>query len=192
MFKAILLSLGFFVAANANAASTYINTALEVTQQMLNGPVAEGTFDWKAGDEADYNMNMGFISGKMIMKVVSVAPTEVVFSQDVDLGFLGKQHCDITINPTNGQTKSLVCNGQAQDTSGGDVSVIESKEDTVTVPAGTFTCMYIKAQQTVQGNAQTVEQWINPKMIPVMGMAKTIAPSQMGQVVVELTAFHKN
>lgn len=191
MYKALMLALGLFVAVNANAAS-FIDTAFQTTQRLLGGVSTQGTFDWKAGDEADYNMNMGFISGKMIMKVVSVAPTEVVFSQDVDLGFMGKQHCDIAINPQNGQTKSFVCNGQAQDTSGGDTQIIENKEDTVTVPAGTFTCMYIKAQQTVQGNQQTVEQWINPKLIPVMGMAKTIAPSQIGQVVVELTAFHKN
>ncbi|PIS10164.1 MAG: hypothetical protein COT73_10880 [Bdellovibrio sp. CG10_big_fil_rev_8_21_14_0_10_47_8] len=60
----------------------------------------------------------------------------------------------------------------------------------MTVPAGTFTCLYIRAKDSEKN--QEIQQWINPKLIPVLGMAKSIVPSQMGEVVLELTSFKKN
>ena len=107
------------------------------------------------------------------------------------MGFLGKQNCEMTINPQTGETKKFVCNGQEQNADQGQVEVIDSKEDTITVPAGTFTCLYIKAKSTAQGQTNEIQQWANPKLVPVMGMVKTIAPSQMGEVNLELTSFKK-
>jgi hypothetical protein len=108
----------------------------------------------------------------------------------MDLGFAGKQDCDEVIDSTTGAVKSMVCNGQNQNPGdASDVEVIDSKEDTITVPAGTFTCLYIKAHSKSQ-NAD-IEQWANPKLVPVMGLVKALAPSQIGQVTVELTSFKK-
>jgi hypothetical protein len=98
------------------------------------------------------------------------------------------QNCEMVMNPNTGETTKFECNGQAQDPGdASDIEVIETKEDTVKVPAGTFVCLYIKAK--TQG--QEVQQWINPKEVPVMGMVKSIMPSQMGEVTVELASFKK-
>jgi hypothetical protein len=111
----------------------------------------------------------------------------------MDLGFMGKQACEITMNPQTGKTEKLTCNGQDQSQADqGTVEVIDSKEDTVTVPAGQFTCLYIKAKSTAQGKETIMEQWANPKLVPVMGLVKALTPSQMGQVKIELASFHKN
>jgi hypothetical protein len=42
------------------------------------------------------------------------------------------------------------------------------------------------------GQDTTAEQWVNPKQVPVMGMVKIIAQSQMGPVTAELTSFKRN
>jgi hypothetical protein len=122
------------------------------------------------------------------MSVKSIDSTSVVLGQDLDIGFLGKQSCEVTMDVNTGEQKSIVCNGQAQQPpSASDIELIEQKEDTVTVPAGTFTCVYIKAK--TQG--QIVQQWVNPKEVPVMGMVKSIVPSQVGDMTLELTSFKK-
>jgi len=188
MFKTILLALGLAVSVSANA-NTLTTLMTDLNKVVVNNQETQSGFSWAVGDTANYKLSIGgFINGTMVMTIKSVAADAVVIGQDMDLGFMGKQSCDMTINPNTGETKSMVCNGQAQDpNAGGPVEVIETKEDTVTVPAGTFTCLYIKAKQ---GENQ-IEQWANPKLIPVAGMVKAIAASQMGPVNIELTSFKK-
>lgn len=180
----IALSMALSFGANASTINTVVT---DVNTAVLQG-LERGTFDWKVGDSATYNLKAGFIKGTMVMGVKAVAADSVTLTQDMDLGFMGKQACEIVLNPQTGETKSMVCNGQAQDPGqNGNVEIIESKEDTVTVPAGTFTCLYIKAKQ----DQNIVQQWINPKQVPVMGLVKTIAPSQIGDVNIELVSFKK-
>ena len=46
---------------------------------------------------------------------------------------------------------------------------------------------YLKVKDKT--NNQLSEQWVNPRDIPLSGMLKTLADSQMGKVTVELTSF---
>ncbi len=189
MFKSMILALGFIVSVSANATNL---TALahDINTQILSGVQMQGVFNWKVGDTTTYNLDMTIIKGTMTMAVKDVQPDAVTFTQDMDMGMAGKQSCEMIINPNTGETKKLTCNGQDQSTGGaGDVTVVDQKEDTVTVPAGTFTCLYIKAQQKKDNSV--VEQWINPKLIPVLGMAKTIAPSQFGAVTIVLASYKR-
>ena len=191
MFRKLLIASVIALGSVAQA-----NTVAEmVAQSSMNAffstEVEAQGFNFKVGDSANYKMDMGFIKGTMAMTVKTVAADEVVIGQDMDLGFMGKQNCEMTINPQTGETKKMICNGQEQQKGNkDDVELVESKEDTVTVPAGTFTCLYIKAKQKSQN--VMIEQWVNPKEIPVFGLAKTIAPTQMGQMVIELTSFKRN
>lgn len=190
MMKSILLALGLTVSLSAPAA-TINDVVVGAVQNILSDVGTSGVFDWKVGDSASYNLKMSIINGKMVMTVKDVQPSEVTFTQDMDLGFAGKQSCEMKLDPNTGETKSIVCNGQPQDPGdAGDVEIVETSEKSVTVPAGTFTCLYIKAQQ--KGQNGFIEQWANPKQVPVMGMVKTVAPSQMGSVTLELTSFKKN
>jgi hypothetical protein len=178
--------------AGVNASATTVNDlAYQITSGVMSDVGAQG-FSFKVGDTASYSLNMGgFIKGDMVMTVKAVEADSVTISQDMNMGFLGKQACEIVLNPNTGEQKSMVCNGQAQKPGDkDDVTLVESKEDTVKVPAGTFTCLYIKAHSKSQ-NAD-IEQWVNPKIIAVFGLAKTLAPSQFGQVTIELTSFKKN
>lgn len=188
MIKTMVIALSMALSFGAYAGN--INTIVsDINAAVLHDVEANGIFDWKVGDQASYNLTLGsFIKGSMVMGVKAVSADSVTLTQDMDLGFMGKQSCEITMNPNTGETLSFVCNGQAQDPNqGGNVELIEQKEDTITVPAGTFTCIYIKAKQ----EQNIIQQWINPKQVPVMGLVKTIAPSQMGDVTIVLASFKK-
>ena len=185
-----ILALAFGLGANAST-NTINKLMVDTTRQILLTDVETFGLHLKEGDQSSYKLNIGgFINGSMELTVKSVQADEVVINQNMDLGFLGKQNCDETINPNTGEVKKMVCNGQDQKQDTGDIELIDSKEDTITVPAGTFTCMYIKAK--IKKDNSEVEQWVNPKQVPVFGMVKMIAPSQIGKLTVELSSFKKN
>ncbi len=190
MFKTILATIGFVFCVSAQA-NTIGTTAFEIGHAVLSDVEAMGPFKFAVGDEANYKLNMGgFISGTMQMKVKAVQADEVTITQVMSL--MGQnQNCEQVLNPNTGEVKKFQCNGQDQNMGDqGNIEVIETKEDTVKVPAGTFTCLYIKAKP--KNSNDVVEQWINPRDIPLFGLAKTIAPSQLGKVTVELTSFKRN
>lgn len=195
MFKTILLALGLALSINAQAtpATATINDLVSsVNKTILNDVDMQGPFNWVVGDTATYNLKGGIISGSMAMTIKAVSASELVIGQELDMGFLGKQSCEMTINPQTGKLLKMVCNGQDQTPSDeGTLEVIESKEDTIKVPAGTFVCLYIKAKQTAQGKETIIQQWANPKLIPVMGLIKAISPSPLGELNVELVSFKK-
>lgn len=191
MFKTILLALGLVLSVNAKAL-TMNDVARNLSNTIINEVDTQGTFNWVVGDTASYNLKMGFISGSMAMTIKVVQADKLVIAQDMDLGFMGKQACEMTLNPQTGALEKMTCNGQDQ-TPGdqGTTEVIDSKEDTVKVPAGTFVCLYIKAKQTTSGKETIIQQWANPKLVPVMGMVKAISPTQLGDMTVELVSFKK-
>ncbi len=191
MLRTILAAMMLTVGMTASAA-TINNKIFETAAQVFTSSEVDAQgFNFKVGDQAAYALNMGgFIKGSMVMTVKSVATDEVVIAQDMDLGFAGKQACEQTLNPNTGEIKKVVCNGQEQNQEKPDFEVVDTKEDTVTVPAGTFTCLYIKAKNNKDNT--NVEQWVNPKQIPVFGMVKMLAPTQMGQMDVQLKSFKKN
>lgn len=190
MIRSLLLA-ATLVAGMTASATTINDLAFSLAQSTFENTETLG-LKFVVGDQADYKLNMGgFINGSMTMTVKSVNATEAVIAQDMDLGFAGKQNCEMTLDPNTGASKKFVCNGKEQDMGNqGDIEVVDTKEDTVKVPAGTFTCLYIKAKQKSSGDV--IEQWANMKDVPVFGMVKTIAPSQLGQVTIELKSFKKH
>lgn len=146
--------------------------------------------DFKKGESANYSLNMGFIQGSMIMSVYDIVADGVWIHQDVDLSFAGKQKMELLIDPNTGEIKKLIVNGkQEQIPERGEMEVVETREENLTVPAGTFATVYFKVLDKSQN--QTIQQWVNLKDIPVFGMVKSISPSQFGEVVIELTSFRK-
>jgi hypothetical protein len=191
MIRSILATLvlvtGCFASATTISAFTY-----DLVEGVLSSQVhSMAGLNFKQGDTAAYKMSIAsFINGTMTTTVKSVAVDAVVITQDVSI--MGQaQSCDSTINPQTGQIKSIVCNGKPQDANQqGDIEVVDSKEDSVTVPAGTFDCLYVKAHNKKDNT--DIEQWINPKLVPVMGLVKMNAPTQLGTMVAELTSFKRN
>lgn len=156
-----------------------------------NGPTVNA-LDWTPGDSAAYNLTIGgFIKGTMDSSIRSAEPNGYYWVDQVaDLGFAGKQNIEVLINPATGDIKKLIVNGQEQDPPvQEDFQVIEMKEASITVPAGTFDAVYIKTKND-SGNVN--ETWLNNDVVPVFGLVKQIAPTQMGNLDMELTSYHKN
>lgn len=144
--------------------------------------------DWKPGDTASYNLDMGFIQGTMVTAVRSNDGNEIWLTQDMDLGFAGKQQTETLMDANTGEIKKILMNGQEQQIPEQNLEVIEIVDATITVPAGTFDCMH--ARLTDKSTNDEINIWANAT-VPMSGMVKQIVPSQLGEVTVELTSFLK-
>lgn len=193
MFKKLLISIAVVasgLAAKASTVSPVVDVFASLQQSTMARAVTYG-LNWTVGDKCNYNMSMAaFIQGSMEMLVREKNAEGYWLDQNMDLGFLGKQQASVLIDPNTGAIKKMIVNGKEQEPPAqGDIEVVEVKESKITVPAGTFDAVYFKAKD--KKNNQEIEQWANPKAIPIMGLLKMIAPGQMGEVVQELTSFEK-
>lgn len=146
--------------------------------------------NWKVGDKANYKLSGGFINGTVAAFVRQDTGTSFWVQQDMDLGFMGKQKVEILYNKSTGQVEKILANGQEQQIpSAKDIEVIEMKESHISVPAGSFDAIYVKIKD--KKNNQEQEAWLNPQAIPISGMLKAIADSQLGKITQELTSFLK-
>jgi hypothetical protein len=190
MFKAIIAALGLAVTVQAHAAPTVFDVVRNVQQTAILEQAHTQGLDWKVGDENDYTLDMGFIKGSMTMKMREIAADGYWMDQDMDLGFAGKQQAQILLDPNTGEVKKMLVNGKEQQVPKQNIEVVEVTEDHITVPAGAFDCVHARIKDK-DANQET-NAWINPQLIPLSGMLKTIQPTQFGSMTVELKSFHKN
>jgi len=158
-----------------------LQTALSLQASMRAG------LNWKVGDRASYKLDMaGFLKGTSNNYVREDTGTGFWIVQEIDLMFQ-KQKVEILINKTTGRIERLLVNGQEQSVPQNETEVLEMKEDRITVPAGTFDCIYAKIRDRSDGKIS--EAWINPKVVPMSGTLKAVADSQLGKVVQEVTSM---
>jgi len=179
------------------AASISISTAAQATEllfahqiQQIQAAVGTMGLTWKVGDTNNYKLNMGFIKGTMVMSVREITADGLWMVQDIDL-MIQKQKVEVLLDINTGEVKKMLVNGQEQQVPASDYELIEQKEATVTVPAGTFKAIYIKIKDNAN-NGSITEQWVNPRDIPLSGMIKSLADSQLGKVTIELNSFKRN
>ncbi len=183
MLKYLLVCALSVVAISEQASA--VQPLIQISEMVSASP----NQDWKPGDTANYNLKVGtFLNGTMKMMVKAYDENGLLLLQEMDLKVM-QQSCEILLDPGTGEIKKMVCNGQSQDPGEQDVEILDMQTLTVTVPAGTFDCTWVKARENNSGNIS--EQWVNPNQIPVLGMIKMVTDSQMGKVVAELTSFIK-
>lgn len=191
--SASAVSVSAFAGTNCAQAAMHaqelaVASAQPVIQSALvQSQVSATALKWKVGDKADYKMAGGILNGTVKSFVREDLGSEIWVQQDMDMGFLGKQKVEILFDKATGQVKKLLANGQEQslpDTS--NIEIVETKEASITVPAGTFDAIYAKIKD--KSNGQIQEAWINPQEVPINGMVKAIADSQLGKITQELTA----
>lgn len=184
MHRAIMSVMAMFVSFSAFATSPFqsVHTA---TARVLEG---RALLNWKVGDTASYNLNMGFIQGTMVMTATSITTDEIWMTQDMDLGFMGKQKMETLLDANTGAVKKVLVNGKEQQLPEQDMELIEIIDDTVTVPAGQFECQLVRLKDNKSGGE--VKMWSNAT-VALAGMVKTVQPGQFGEVTLELTSFKK-
>jgi hypothetical protein len=176
--------------AQALAMTGVSPTLAESISQQLVQPAA-GILPWKVNDSCDYSMNGGIIQGTVHMFVASETDQGFWVQQDMDMGFLGKQKVEVLYDKTTAKVLQMKVNDQAQTPPDpNDQKIVETKNDHITVPKGEFDCMYVKIHDNKQN--QDAETWVNPKIVPIAGMLKTLSQSQLGPIDIELTNFVKN
>lgn len=153
------------------------------TQPELN------MIDWKVGDTGNYAIDMGFIKGTMVMHVREYVAEGPWVEQNIEM--MGqKQKVEILFDKNDGTIITLLVNGEKQEVPKNNSEIEEMKEAKITVPAGTFDCIYVKIKDLDKN--ETSEAWINPNIIPISGLIQQKAPSQFGTVTIKLTSFRKN
>lgn len=147
--------------------------------------------NWKVGEKADYSLEVGsFIKGSMKMSVRELNDKGFWVNQDADLGFAGKQKVEILYDKYNGAVLEMIVNGEKQTPPDpAEQEIVETKNEQVTVPAGTFASLFVKLKNTKDN--KITDAWINPEKIPISGLLKTNSDSQMGKVKIALTSFQK-
>jgi hypothetical protein len=185
--KFLTMVLAALVTAGTAQATTALPINVAALQATLLAEAAPQGLDWRVGDKANFNITIGtFIKGTSNTYVREIVEPSAWMIQDMDLGAMGKQKMEILINKNTGAIEKLIVNGQEQKVpDSSNTKILETKEANITVPAGTFACIYAK----VQSGTQIEEAWLNPKAIPLGGNLKVLADSQLGKVTEELTSF---
>lgn len=190
MVKALIATLSLVFSVGAFAAPSEIEVVNNIQMPVIMDQARTMGLDWKVGDTATYSLDMGFLKGTMVSSVRSIGADGVWMDQNMDLGFAGKQKMETLIDQNTGEVKKMIVNGKEQQPPKQNVEVVEVKEDHITVPAGSFDCIHARLKD--KDNNQEVNAWINPQIVPMAGLLKQVAPSQMGTVTVELKSFKKN
>lgn len=184
--KWILAAIVTFSAQFSFANDGYIFSTDQIIEMSRNELTQ---LDWKVGDTANYSVDMGFIKGTMVMHVREWVEDGPWVEQNVEL--MGQQQkVEILFDKNDGSIITLIVNGQKQEVPENNSEIEEMEESNITVPAGTFDCIYVKIRDLDKN--QTSEAWINPSLIPIAGMLQNKAPSQFGTVTIKLTSFRKN
>ena len=190
MFKSLILVAALVVSTSAQASNSIGMFLFQKQIVQVQGVIKAQGLNWKVGDTNNYKLNMGgFINGTMKMYVREIAADGIWMNQDVDL-MIQKSKIEVLLNPANGEVIKMIVDGKEQAPPKNDIEIVDQKEATVTVPAGTFKTIYLKIKDNAN-NGSTSEMWVNPRDIPLSGMAKSLADSQLGKVTIELQSFDK-
>jgi hypothetical protein len=191
MIKSLLLSTLAVVGLQSYAMDASVQS---VVQSLVVKSIRTHGLNWNVGDSADYSLagGGGVLNGKAHMFVREAADPGFWMEQDVDLGSLGQEKVETLVNKDNGQVVEMIVNGQKQDPpASDDETVVDSHKDHITVtkfPNGAD-CFWVKVHSKSQNSDS--QMWVNPELVPIAGMLKMIAPSQLGDITLELTDFSK-
>lgn len=183
MLKSLLLSLTMVFSFGASALD-FSKPVISPTSLLETAPAA---INFRVGENADYKLSTGFLPGTMKMLVREETDRGYWIEQNIDL-LIQKQNVEIHLDKNTGEIIEMRVNGQPQDMPEDDSQIVDQREDTVTVPAGTFDCMYIKTKNSKDEEAQA---WVNPQQVSVFGLVKQVANAQGQTITIELTAFEK-
>lgn len=190
MFKGLIIGAVMATSSFVFAANSIVDVVVDVHQHALMDEARTTGLNWKVGDTANYNVDMGgFIKGSMVMNVREIGADGIWMDQNVDLGFAGKQTMSVLIDPNTGEIKKMLVNGQPHEIPENNSEVVKAEEDKVTVPSGTYECIHVTLKDKKTNEESNI--WINPAIVPMSGMIKAVQPSQLGQVTMVLKNFKK-
>jgi len=188
--KKLTLSMVAGLLALAGTAHAY--TAEDLAREIAlshvghsQGPLAN-VINWKLGEYQDLKLTMqGMPLGNMNKIAASEEGNAVWLKQSMSGGMIGNQVVEVLLDRATGKVLKMRQNGREQAPPNEQIEIIDQETATITVPAGTFETIHIRAKSS-QG---PLELWANPQAITLDGTAKMTIQAQGMPVVMELVKF---
>ena len=194
-FLSVLAVAGLFTASAQASSFNHVamNEMLKLSRLQDQVSIASDMIDWKVGEWQSYNMESPFGNGEARKEVtgeegegVWMTTTMAIMGQNIDQKVL--------IRRTDGKILKIIVNGEEQpapnpeDT---EIEILEQREESITVPAGTFDCLYIKVKMIdkAQGQESVTELWMAPKDVNMDGNVKMIAETGFMTITLALKSF---
>lgn len=176
------------VGASTNINQINVIDALSIQQALLPSFTTRILY-WEVGQKMSHKISVMGMEGTMDTEVKK--ETEVGYWLNQDISIAGQvQKVQLLISKEDATIIEMIVNGQKQTPpETPEVEILEQKTANITVPAGTFDCLYAKTKDVASGNIGEI--WINPKLIPINGMLKMITKQQGFDIIAELVSFKK-
>jgi len=142
--------------------------------------------EWKVGESADYDLEFLF-PGTSHKEVASEVKGAIWLHQTMTMGFLGEVKTRAKISRKTAEILELWVNDEKQDVPEQNIEIIKQEEDRITVPAGRFDTIKVTIKDLDSDSTSIV--WMNPIATPMEGTVQMEAETQMGPMVMKLTAF---
>jgi len=182
----------FSLNAQASALPTSTtDAAFKILRQIDLQDSIQNLINWQVGDFHKIKIAMMFGNGSGTKEATKEEGNAIWLVTDMSI--LGQnQKSEALINRADGKVLKLIVNGKEENPNeGGEVEIIEQKETSVTVGAGTFECIYVKAKMTAQGQTQDIELWANPIDVNLDGSLKVVVQTTFGPITITLEQFGK-
>lgn len=183
MKRIVLFAAFLMVGASASAKGVSLSRiSMQIARNVAAvSPMAHFT----PGDTCNYDLTVLSYTGTMDMSVKSVGSDGVWIDQLINIAGQKIDQQEL-IDPATGAIKKLIVNGKEQTPPDpNDVKIISENKADITVKAGTFHTIDVKAHIVSQNTDE--ELWIDPTNIPVAGLAKLSTTAQGMPVNSELT-----
>lgn len=186
MKKLILSVFAGLLALAGSAQANDLATQIALSQVRDQGLVAN-LINWRIGDFQDLKMSLsGMPLGNMHKEAMSEEGNALWLKQSMSGGMIGNQVIEILLDRATGKILKMKQNGQEQAPPADEkIEIIDQETATITVPAGTFETIHIRARSS-QGE---MEIWANPQAIPLDGTAKMNVKANGMPISMELTGF---
>lgn len=188
-----VMSLVLGLSLSSLPASASENFIQLVSDQAIANTVrsaaADHLLDWRVGDTMNYDISVAVFGkmGTMVKAVTSEEGANAWIKQTIHLQSQNEV-IDMLINRDNGQILKLLRNGVEQEIPNQNLEIISQERVDITVPAGKFHALYIKAKTA---DVKELEVWLNPDESVLDGTLKQIADTGFLKMTMELTSFVK-
>lgn len=185
-FLALALAAGIASVAHADsqfALDFMTQNAIVTAEHAMQ---TNNLINWKVGEFTEFNMDspMGNL-GKLKKFVASEQGNNIWLQQDMS-GMIGNHKVEALMDRATGQILELRQDGQKQEIPNDKLEIISQDQARITVPAGTFDTIHIKAKSE---KIKSLEAWINPRDTALDGTVQNIVDAGMITITLKLTKF---
>ncbi|MBI3557581.1 MAG: hypothetical protein HY074_15075 [Deltaproteobacteria bacterium] len=187
--KIKLFVMGIIMSAVAGSAQANIVTIEQInTQQLMTSVATMALINWKVGDMQDSKVSLSLGMEGTMHKEATKEEGNGIWIKNVLTLPIQSDTQELLIDRTSGKTLKYVHNGKEEQMPESNIEIIGTKNETITVPAGTFKVTHVSAKSK---DVQAIEIWMNPRDISLDGAAKEFLDQGMIKITLELTSFKK-